>query len=323
MNGRDVPTRRTASRLVAVTALVLASALASQLVSDAGARPPTSTVQVPATAFSRVNPAALDAAPWGDGGASVPGSAAPTVAPAPAPGVVRFRPRDGSTKVLPGAQLSVRFTVAMDHASTEAAFHATIGTSALAGTYRWAEGDTVIVLRPGRPMPYSAKVVLRVEATARSAVGIPVAAAASVTFTVEARPVAPTGGSSASTWQWPLIGPITQYFGDTLTQYGFHQGIDIDGDTGDPVKAARTGTVVVAGYADECGGLQVRIDHGNGVLSWYRHLSAVKTRVGARVSVGAIIGLVGATGCATGSHLHFGISTNGTFVDPLRYLPRL
>jgi murein DD-endopeptidase MepM/ murein hydrolase activator NlpD len=119
-----------------------------------------------------------------------------------------------------------------------------------------------------------------------------------------------------------LIGPITQLFGQSLTQYGFHQGIDIDGDTGDPVRAARSGRVIVAGYADSCGGLQVRIDHGNGYTSWYRHLSRVTVAVGERVSGGTLIGRVGATGCAIGSHLHFGIRKGSTFVDPLKYLPR-
>jgi murein DD-endopeptidase MepM/ murein hydrolase activator NlpD len=122
-------------------------------------------------------------------------------------------------------------------------------------------------------------------------------------------------------WVWPLLGPITQRFGESLTQYGYHQGIDIDGDTGDSVRAARGGTVTVAGTWDSCGGIQVHIDHGGGVESWYRHLSRVDVSVGSRVGAGAIIGAVGSTGCSTGSHLHFAIRDRGEFVDPLRYLP--
>jgi murein DD-endopeptidase MepM/ murein hydrolase activator NlpD len=79
--------------------------------------------------------------------------------------------------------------------------------------------------------------------------------------------------------------------------------------------------VKVAGYWDECGGLQVQIDHGEGVESWYRHLSRIDVAVGASVSGGTVIGRVGETGCAFGSHLHFAIRVNRTFVDPLRYLP--
>jgi len=260
---------------------------------------------------------------WGMTGPPGRGPAA-TLVPWP-PEVVRFRPRDGWTNVDRDTQLSVRFTTAMDHASTEAAFHASIEAGEVTGSLRWAEGDTVLVLRPATPLPYGQTVELRVEDGALSAAGQPVAETAAATFTVEARPKAPAttaSGSSQSGWQWPLVGPITQYFGQTLTQYGVHQGIDIDGDTGDPVRAARAGVVVVAGHADECGGLQVRIDHGGGLLTWYRHLSAIETAMGARVSAGAVIGRVGATGCAFGSHLHFGVSLAGEFIDPLLYLPR-
>ena len=242
--------------------------------------------------------------------------------PAP-PEVVRFRPRDGWANVDRNAQLSVRFTTAMDHSTGEEAFHATLDGTDLTGSVRWAEGDTVLVLRPSSALPYGARVELRVDSGAQSAAGLPIVAAASASFTVEPRPAVTTtpGGTGSSGWHWPLIGPITQYFGQTLTKYGFHQGIDIDGDTGDPVRAARSGVVVVAGYADECGGLQVRIDHGGGLLTWYRHLSAIDVSVGDGVAAGARIGRVGATGCATGSHLHFGVSLDGNFVDPLHYLP--
>jgi murein DD-endopeptidase MepM/ murein hydrolase activator NlpD len=136
---------------------------------------------------------------------------------------------------------------------------------------------------------------------------------------VRARPNAVRIASSA--WRWPLLGPITQRFGETLTEYGFHNGIDIDGETGDPVVAARSGRVSVAGDVDQCGGLQVQVDHGGGVISVYRHLSRIETAVGTSVGDGERIGRVGNTGCSLGSHLHFGISVDGTWVDPLRYLP--
>jgi murein DD-endopeptidase MepM/ murein hydrolase activator NlpD len=114
------------------------------------------------------------------------------------------------------------------------------------GSLRWAEGDTVLVLRPMAPLPYGARVELRVDPGALSAAGQPVAEAAASSFTVEPRPAVPAapGGTWSSGWQWPLLGPITQRFGQTLTAYGVHQGIDIDGDTGDPVRAARAGVVV-------------------------------------------------------------------------------
>ncbi|HSL33684.1 MAG TPA: peptidoglycan DD-metalloendopeptidase family protein [Candidatus Limnocylindrales bacterium] len=254
----------------------------------------------------------------------------PTPTPEP-PTVVRFRPRDGWTDVSPWAAVSVRFTQPMDHATTEAAFVAVVGEKPVAGSVRWAENDTVLVLQPKSALPYGASVGLSVAAGARSRAGAVLASPAAVSFTVAAkpapatpappRPTAKPGPVATSGWRWPLIGTITQRFGESLTKYGFHQGIDIDGDTGDAVRAARAGTVTVAGHWDECGGLQVHIDHGDGLTSWYRHFSRVDVAVGERVAAGTVIGAVGETGCAFGSHLHFAIRKGSTFVDPLRYLP--
>ena len=136
----------------------------------------------------------------------------------------------------------------------------------------------------------------------------------------------PVGPGPVSTetppiWAWPLRGPITQYFGQHLTRYGFHHGIDIDGITGNRVRAAMTGTVLVAGWIN-CGGLSVVLDHGNGLSSWYSHLSRIVVRVGQQIDVGTVIGRVGNTGCSLGSHLHFAIQVGDTFVDPLPYLPQ-
>jgi murein DD-endopeptidase MepM/ murein hydrolase activator NlpD len=253
---------------------------------------------------------------------------APTSAPDP-PAVVRFRPRDGWTGVSRFAALSVRFTTSMDHATTERAFRAAVGRQRVAGTVRWAEGDTVLVLVPSRALRHGTRVTLSVGPGARSAEGVALSKARSIVFTVRARPT-PTAApprapsrprTTPSDWRWPLLGRITQRFGQTLTQYGRHQGIDIDGDTGDRVRAARAGRVLLAGRADACGGLQVRIDHGNGLETWYRHLSRIDVTRGARIAAGTVIGRVGNTGCSLGSHLHFGVRRDGTFVDPLRYLP--
>ncbi len=248
-----------------------------------------------------------------------------------APAVVRFRPGAGQTGTSRFAAVSVRFTLPMDHASTERAFTASVGGTVVKGQYLWAEGDTVLVLMPAQAFAFGARVSLALTVEARSADGAALSRRASVTFAVVPKP--PRAGSSSATpapttsaprksaWLWPLIGPITQYFGQSLTKYGFHYGIDIDGETGDPVRAARSGRVLVAGVYDQCGGLEVHIDHGDGLVSWYRHLSRIDVRVGARVAAGTIIGRVGATGCALGSHLHFAIRRGTTFVDPLRYLP--
>jgi murein DD-endopeptidase MepM/ murein hydrolase activator NlpD len=257
------------------------------------------------------------------------------VEPAPTPqppAVVRFRPRDGWTGVARSAAVSVRFTEPMDR-SAERAFAASLDGEPITGSYRWAENDTVLVLQPAAALPYGAKIQLNVVAGALSQAGGALPSSESVTFTVQERPApapktpptskpAPTSRPASTGWQWPLLGPITQRFGESLTQYGTHQGIDIDGDTGDPVRAARDGAVVVASSNwDECGGLQIHLDHGNGIESWYRHLSRIDVAVGRPVVAGTIIGAVGDTGCSLGSHLHFGIRDGKVFVDPLRYLP--
>ena len=351
-----VPPARTAGharlRPLLVVAFLIAGSAAAQAVSveSTGAQPRSSSSPIPAVAFraGQVR-SALDPTPERTP-VVVPGvrpsirvdtvspTPEPTATPEP-PAVVRFRPRDGWTDVSPWAAVSIRFTQPMDHASTEAVFAATIDGATLTGARRWAEGDTVLVLQPGTRLPYGATVRLSVAAGARSQAGGVLATEAAVTFTVVARPKptpaptppptnAPPAAPPATTrpapvsgWQWPLNGPITQRFGESLTQYGVHQGIDIDGDTGDPVRAARAGTVTVAGRWDDCGGLEVHIDHGDGLSSWYRHLSRIDVAVGARPAGGAVIGAVGDTGCSLGSHLHFAIREGTTFVDPLRYLP--
>jgi hypothetical protein len=256
-------------------------------------------------------------------------TASPTPEPTPTPTVpeiVRFRPRGGWSAVSRTAEVSVRFTVAMDRASTQQAFRASADGVDAGGTYRWAEGDTVLVLSPAKAFPYRAVAELSVDGSARSADGIEIHAPGSVTFVVEAKPTptptpTPTARTATSGWRWPLVGRITQRFGESLTKYGYHYGLDIAGDVGDVVRAARAGRVILAGKADACGGIQVRIDHGNSVTSWYRHLSRVATSIGERVEAGAIIGRVGSTGCSTGPHLHFAIRRGETFLDPLDFLP--
>jgi murein DD-endopeptidase MepM/ murein hydrolase activator NlpD len=313
--------------VVALLSISLAGAAAMGGPLDAGTRVADPTLPPDAFRPVRLPDVARSEASWPTASATLDPSPSPTpiptATPVPVPAaVIRFRPRDGWTNVSRFADVSVRFSLPMSRDVTQAAFHATIGDTPVTGRLRWAERDTVLVLSPSEAFPYGATVELAVGAGAMSAAGGALETPARVSFVVEPKPrPAPKPTPRPSAWQWPLTGRLTQLFGQTLTQYGVHQGIDIDGDIGDPVRAARPGRVIVAGYADECGGLQVRLDHGDGVTSWYRHLSRVNVAVGARVGVGQLIGRVGATGCVTGSHLHFGIRIGSTFVDPLRYLP--
>ena len=117
------------------------------------------------------------------------------------------------------------------------------------------------------------------------------------------------------TLAWPLRGPFGNLFGPR--RHGFHAGIDVIAPAGAPVAAAASGRVVWAGYRAGGWGLLVTIAHGNGVRTMYAHLSRVGVRLGDRVGMGARVGRVGATGDATGPHLHFEVRLRGAAVDPL------
>lgn len=126
--------------------------------------------------------------------------------------------------------------------------------------------------------------------------------------------LASRGGSGILSW--PLFGAITSYFG---ARGGSHTGVDINGRTGDPIRAADDGQVIFAGRRGGYG-LTVEISHGNGIVTRYAHCSSILVNVGDQVDKGQIIARVGSTGHSTGSHLHFEVITNGTQRNPLQYL---
>lgn len=120
---------------------------------------------------------------------------------------------------------------------------------------------------------------------------------------------------------WPLKGAITSKFGyrRIFGRINFHTGLDIDGVTGDPIKAAVPGKVVFAGRRGGYGKLVV-IKAENQNLYYYAHCSEILVDKGQNVAVGEIIAKVGSTGRSTGSHLHFEIRVNHEAVDPLPVL---
>lgn len=116
---------------------------------------------------------------------------------------------------------------------------------------------------------------------------------------------------------WPTQGPITSKFGPRWGRQ--HNGIDIGANTGTPIVAAASGTVIAAGAAAGFGN-RVIIDHGGGFVTLYAHMNTINTSKGVAVSTGTSIGSVGCTGICTGPHLHFETRVNGVAYNPLNYL---
>ena len=117
---------------------------------------------------------------------------------------------------------------------------------------------------------------------------------------------------------WPLTGRITAGFGLRGRQR-HHAGIDIDGITGEEVRAVAAGIVVASGSEGKYGRTVV-IDHGSGLTTLYAHASRLLVHEGDRVGQGEAIAEVGASGNAHGSHLHFEVRRDGHPVDPTPYL---
>jgi len=122
---------------------------------------------------------------------------------------------------------------------------------------------------------------------------------------------------------WPAHGWLTDSFGtrkDPFTgEPGYHQGIDISADKGNPVYATADATVDSAAWTGDYGNFVV-LRHAFGLLTRYGHLSKFIVRAGQTVKRGDVIGYVGATGRATGSHLHYEIIANGKLINPLQLL---
>lgn len=122
---------------------------------------------------------------------------------------------------------------------------------------------------------------------------------------------------------WPATGWLSSRMGpreDPVTGGpDYHGGLDIAGDKGQPVYATAAGTVTHLGYQGAYGNLIV-IDHGFGLETRYGHLQGYTVKKGDRVKRGDVIGKVGATGRATGYHLHYEVLANGKLLNPLQLL---
>ena len=117
-----------------------------------------------------------------------------------------------------------------------------------------------------------------------------------------------------------INGSITSRYGvSSRLRKSTHTGLDIAAPTGTIIKAVAEGTVTCASYNGAYGNL-VKIEHGNGVETWYAHTSKMYVKVGQKISAGEVIATVGSTGNSTGAHLHLEIRINGEHVNPQNYL---
>jgi murein DD-endopeptidase MepM/ murein hydrolase activator NlpD len=123
------------------------------------------------------------------------------------------------------------------------------------------------------------------------------------------------GGSSGMIW--PVNGPVTSGFGPRWGR--MHEGIDIGVPAGTPIRAAKSGSVAIAGPMGGYGNYTC-ISHDGGLSTCYAHQSSIGVSVGQSVSQGETIGLIGCTGSCFGDHLHFEVRINGAATDPLGYL---
>lgn len=136
-----------------------------------------------------------------------------------------------------------------------------------------------------------------------------------------------TQAPSSSGWVIPLKSgsyTITSAFGmrvhPVLGYERMHNGVDMAAPAGTPIYAAKSGKVTTASYQSGGAGYYVSINHGDGFSSIYMHMTRYIVSAGQYVKAGQVIGYVGSTGISTGNHLHFGISYNGTYVNPMKYI---
>jgi murein DD-endopeptidase MepM/ murein hydrolase activator NlpD len=124
-------------------------------------------------------------------------------------------------------------------------------------------------------------------------------------------------------FQLPVAGELSGAFGTRRIFNGelqsHHTGVDFRAQTGDPVRTTNSGVVRLAKELFYSGNAVV-IDHGAGVFTSYSHLSLIEVASGEKVEKGQIVGLAGATGRATGPHLHWGVKVNSVSVDPLVFI---
>jgi len=134
-----------------------------------------------------------------------------------------------------------------------------------------------------------------------------------------------TDAPSSSGWVCPvpyytLTSPFGMRVHPISGKWKMHNGVDMAAAQGTPIYAAKSGKVTTASYQAGGAGYYVSINHGDGFSSIYMHMTHFIVSPGQYVTAGQVIGYVGSTGGSTGPHLHFGISYNGSYVNPMNYI---
>jgi murein DD-endopeptidase MepM/ murein hydrolase activator NlpD len=134
-------------------------------------------------------------------------------------------------------------------------------------------------------------------------------------------PIPPDAKRGTGVFVWPASGRVTDRFGCKTYSGRWHTGLDIAAHTGAPIFAADSGFVTFTGTSRRGYGKLVIIDHGNGYVTYYAHLSVIYVSMGQSVNQGALVGAMGSTGNSTGPHLHFEIRHRGVPKNPELDLP--
>jgi lysostaphin len=129
--------------------------------------------------------------------------------------------------------------------------------------------------------------------------------------------IAPNKGATGSPYG------VRRYYNGVFANDYYHRGLDYKGGYGSPVVSPAGGKVALVGYEKQgfrVHGNVVGVDHGQGVVSIFLHLSRINVKEGQILEAGDIIGAIGSTGASTGPHLHWGLYVNGAAVDPGQWL---
>ena len=144
----------------------------------------------------------------------------------------------------------------------------------------------------------------------------PVAAITNNYYTGNVQTIGPTSVQATGGGVWPTV---NRRINCAYMGYAGHTGIDIGGAVGTAIYAYRPGKVIFAGWGTGYG-LHVKIDHGNGMITYYAHCSQLLVSPGQKVSEGQMIAKIGMTGYTTGPHLHFEVRMNMVPVNPYPYI---